>query len=209
MTERALTGFVKVVELGSFTAAADALFISQSALSQQIRTLENQLHFTLFQHGSRQVTLTAAGRSFYPQGQADPAPVRERRQGGHRHRAEHSPAPPAPVFGLPGHRPVHLLLRAVCHDPRAVRRVFAPWSSTAPTAPTSGAPWTAAKQICPSRWSAPASPPGACSSPPILSLPELCFPLQRPRQPAPADPLPGRGTGLPVDLRLPLQRDPL
>lgn len=66
MTERALTGFVKVVELGSFTAAADALFISQSALSQQIRTLENQLHFTLFQHGSRQVTLTAAGRSFYP-----------------------------------------------------------------------------------------------------------------------------------------------
>ena len=66
MTERALTGFVKVVELGSFTAAADALFISQSALSQQIRTLENQLHFTLFQHGARQVTLTAAGRSFYP-----------------------------------------------------------------------------------------------------------------------------------------------
>ena len=66
MTERALTGFVKVVELGSFTAAADALFISQSALSQQIRTLENQLRFTLFQHGSRQVTLTAAGRSFYP-----------------------------------------------------------------------------------------------------------------------------------------------
>lgn len=52
MTERALTGFVKVVELGSFTAAADALFISQSALSQQIRTLENQLRFTLFQHGS-------------------------------------------------------------------------------------------------------------------------------------------------------------
>lgn len=66
MTERALTGFIKVVELGSFTAAADALFISQSALSQQIRTLENQLHFTLFQHGARQVTLTAAGRSFYP-----------------------------------------------------------------------------------------------------------------------------------------------
>ena len=66
MTERALTGFVKVVELGSFTAAADALFISQSALSQQICTLENQLRFTLFQHGSRQVTLTAAGRSFYP-----------------------------------------------------------------------------------------------------------------------------------------------
>lgn len=66
MTERSLAGFVKVVELGSFTAAADALFISQSALSQQIRTLENQLHFTLFQHSARQMTLTAAGRTFYP-----------------------------------------------------------------------------------------------------------------------------------------------
>lgn len=66
MTERSLTGFVKVVELGSFTAAADALFISQSALSQQIRTLENHLQFALFRHGARQVTLTAAGQSFYP-----------------------------------------------------------------------------------------------------------------------------------------------
>lgn len=66
MTERSLTGFVKVVELGSFTAAADALFISQSALSQQIRTLENHLQFALFRHGARQVTLTAAGQAFYP-----------------------------------------------------------------------------------------------------------------------------------------------
>lgn len=66
MNERALEGFIKVVELGSFTAAADTLFISQSALSQQIRTLENQLHFALFQHNSRQVLLTTAGRNFYP-----------------------------------------------------------------------------------------------------------------------------------------------
>lgn len=66
MNERALNGFVKVVELGSFTAAAEALAVSQSALSQQIRTLENQLAFDLFQHGARQVILTAAGRSFYP-----------------------------------------------------------------------------------------------------------------------------------------------
>lgn len=66
MNERALEGFIKVVELGSFTAASDAMFISQSALSQQIRTLEKQLHFALFQHGARQVVLTAAGRNFYP-----------------------------------------------------------------------------------------------------------------------------------------------
>ena len=66
MNERALAGFVKIVELGSVTAAAEALFLSQSALSQQIKTLENHLQFALFQHGGRQVQLTAAGRAFYP-----------------------------------------------------------------------------------------------------------------------------------------------
>ena len=37
MNESALEGFVKIVEMNSFSAAADALYISQSALSQQIR----------------------------------------------------------------------------------------------------------------------------------------------------------------------------
>ena len=40
MNESALEGFVKIVELNSFSAAAEALYLSQSALSQQIRTLE-------------------------------------------------------------------------------------------------------------------------------------------------------------------------
>ena len=53
MNESALEGFIKIVELNSFSAAAEALYLSQSALSQQIRTLEGQLQFELFQHVPR------------------------------------------------------------------------------------------------------------------------------------------------------------
>lgn len=67
MNESALEGFVKIVEMNSFSAAADALYISQSALSQQIRTLEGQLKLELFQHVPRRVVLTPAGQDFYPQ----------------------------------------------------------------------------------------------------------------------------------------------
>ncbi len=67
MNESALEGFVKIVEMNSFSAAADALYVSQSALSQQIRTLEGQLKFELFQHVPRRVVLTPAGQDFYPQ----------------------------------------------------------------------------------------------------------------------------------------------
>ena len=40
MNQSAMAGFVKIVEMNSFSAAAEALYLSQSALSQQIRTLE-------------------------------------------------------------------------------------------------------------------------------------------------------------------------
>ena len=70
MNESALEGFVKIVELNSFSAAAEALYLSQSALSQQIRTLEGQLQFELFQHVPRRVVLTPAGQDFYPKGKA-------------------------------------------------------------------------------------------------------------------------------------------
>lgn len=66
MNESALEGFVKIVEMNSFSAAAEALYLSQSALSQQIRTLEGQLQFELFQHLPRRVVLTPAGQDFYP-----------------------------------------------------------------------------------------------------------------------------------------------
>lgn len=53
MSLKALQGFVRIVELDSFSEAADALFLSQSALSQQIRALEAQLKVQLFQHAQR------------------------------------------------------------------------------------------------------------------------------------------------------------
>lgn len=65
MTDHQLIGFLTIVEKRSFTAAAEALFISQSALSQQIRSLERHLGFDLFDRRTRQPTLTEAGRSFY------------------------------------------------------------------------------------------------------------------------------------------------
>ena len=66
MSLKALQGFVRIVELDSFSEAADALFLSQSALSQQIRVLEAQLKVQLFQHAQRRVVLTPAGWEFYP-----------------------------------------------------------------------------------------------------------------------------------------------
>jgi DNA-binding transcriptional LysR family regulator len=66
MTARGLLSFVTIVERGSFTAAAEELYTSQSALSQQIRTLETQLGFDLFDHTVHRVSLTASGKVFYP-----------------------------------------------------------------------------------------------------------------------------------------------
>lgn len=65
MTDRQLANFLTVAEKQSFTAAAESLYISQSALSQQISQLEQQLGFQLFDRGRRRATLTEAGRSFY------------------------------------------------------------------------------------------------------------------------------------------------
>ena len=69
MTDRQLHGFLTIAEKQSFTAAADALYISQSALSQQMQTLERELGFVLFDRSTRRTTLTEAGRSFYQNAQ--------------------------------------------------------------------------------------------------------------------------------------------
>ena len=57
--------FQAVVRLGSFTEAAEECHISQSAISQQIKALEEELGIQLLVRANRKFTLTAAGEHFY------------------------------------------------------------------------------------------------------------------------------------------------
>jgi len=61
-----LRAFVAVTQEGSFGAAANALGISQPAVSVQIRDLEAALGFPLLQRGSRGVELTSVGAGLIP-----------------------------------------------------------------------------------------------------------------------------------------------
>ena len=60
--------FITVVDLHSFTEAAEQCFISQSAISQQIKALEKELGVRLFERSKRQFSLTVAGEYFYRHG---------------------------------------------------------------------------------------------------------------------------------------------
>ncbi|MET1415251.1 LysR family transcriptional regulator [Roseibium sp. HPY-6] len=61
----ALSGFVQSVNLGSFSAAAKHLGVSQPAISQQVRSLEDQLGTRLLNRTTRQLRLTEAGERYY------------------------------------------------------------------------------------------------------------------------------------------------
>ncbi|PIJ50911.1 transcriptional regulator CynR [Erwinia sp. OLTSP20] len=61
MSLRHLHYFIAVAEYGSFTRAAEALFVSQPALSQQIKLLETHLGAPLFSRSGRLTRLTDAG----------------------------------------------------------------------------------------------------------------------------------------------------
>ena len=57
--------FVTLVEKKSFTAAAHEFFISQSALSQQIKALEKELEVALVQRQGRSFDITPAGKLLF------------------------------------------------------------------------------------------------------------------------------------------------
>ncbi|HGA2318734.1 TPA: LysR substrate-binding domain-containing protein [Pseudomonas putida] len=57
----ALRGFEAAARLGSFHKAAEALNLTQSAISQQVRSLETYLEQPLFHRSGRSVSLTDAG----------------------------------------------------------------------------------------------------------------------------------------------------
>jgi len=50
----------------SFTRAADELFVTPSAVSHQIKTLEENLGIALFMRDTKSLTLTAAGKAYLP-----------------------------------------------------------------------------------------------------------------------------------------------
>lgn len=65
MYNHQLDAFVKVAELGSFNKAAEAMFISSTAVIQQVNLLEASCGFELFVRSHRGVKLTAAGASLF------------------------------------------------------------------------------------------------------------------------------------------------
>jgi DNA-binding transcriptional LysR family regulator len=62
-----LQAFARIAELGTFHKAAEALHLSQSALSRRISKLEEELGVRLLDRTTHKVRLTAVGRDFLPQ----------------------------------------------------------------------------------------------------------------------------------------------
>lgn len=60
--------FISVVESGSFTKAAEALYISHSTTSRNVSALEERLNTRLLLRDSRQLRLTEAGSVLYREG---------------------------------------------------------------------------------------------------------------------------------------------
>lgn len=65
MNDRQMKAVVAITESGSFSKAAEALFLSKQALIKQIDMLEQELGFPIFQRSQRGVSTTEAGSEFY------------------------------------------------------------------------------------------------------------------------------------------------
>lgn len=70
MDTQLLQAFVAVVEHDSFSGAADALHLTQPAVSKRVALLEQQVDRRLFDRIGRRVALTEAGRLLLPRAQA-------------------------------------------------------------------------------------------------------------------------------------------
>lgn len=72
--------FCRVVEVGSFTATAEALELSKGAVSKYVSRLEARLGARLLNRTTRRLTLTEAGEAFYQRASVALAELREAEQ---------------------------------------------------------------------------------------------------------------------------------
>ena len=61
----AMTAFVRVVEAGTFTKAADTLNLPNASVTRLIQALEDELKVRLLHRTTRSVTVTAEGAAYY------------------------------------------------------------------------------------------------------------------------------------------------
>lgn len=65
-----LKAFVAIADSGSFSQAAEQLFLTQPAVSKRIAALENKLGCSLFDRLGKTISLTEAGRELLPRAQS-------------------------------------------------------------------------------------------------------------------------------------------
>lgn len=70
MDTQSLQAFLAVASHGSFSRAAEELFLTQPAISKRIAQLESQLDTRLFDRIGRQISLTEAGQALLPRARA-------------------------------------------------------------------------------------------------------------------------------------------
>jgi LysR family transcriptional regulator for bpeEF and oprC len=66
----AMRAFCRIVELGSFTRAADALGLAKTTVSGQVMALESQLGVKLLHRTTRRVSPTTDGSAYYERARA-------------------------------------------------------------------------------------------------------------------------------------------
>lgn len=65
MEIRQLRCFAACVEMGSFTAAAEVLYTTQSAVSKTVHAMEKEVQAKLFERTGRGIRLTQRGQELY------------------------------------------------------------------------------------------------------------------------------------------------
>lgn len=80
MTNDQLKVFLKVAEYQSFTQAGEALFLTQPAVSLQVKSLERDLKVALFERTGKKILLTEAGRKLLPYAQSITYQMEEARE---------------------------------------------------------------------------------------------------------------------------------